>query len=140
MSLEALLAVISAIFGGTSIAQFVHIRSQKKKLSAEASQEGAKADALNLENINYAMEVQGKHLRNAEERNGKLSAENDALRHKIREYDYKLEEFDRKIRGMERIISSEIARRSYAEYRICHNIECKDRKPALGTYEPIKEK
>ena len=121
--METILAIISSLFAGTTIFQFIFFRAQRKKASAEASQEGAKADGLNLENIRNLLELQGKQLLEAEKRNGELSKENDILRQKLREYDYKLEQFERKIKGMERIISTEIARRSYAEHHICLNLD-----------------
>lgn len=133
--METILAIISSLFAGTTIFQFIFFRAQRKKASAEASQEGAKADGLNLDNIRSLLELQGKQLLEAEKRNGELSKENDILRQKLREYDYKLEQFERKIKGMERIISSEIARRSYAEHHICLNLDCKNRKPGLGEFK-----
>lgn len=132
--METILAIISSLFAGTTIFQFIFIRSQRKKLSAEASQEGAKADGLNLDNLRSYIELQNKQLLAVEERNGELSKKNNILEQKLREYDYKLEQFERKIKGMERIISSEIARRSYAEHHICLNLDCRDRKPGLGEY------
>lgn len=136
--METILAIISSLFAGTTIFQFIFFRSQRKKASAEAEQEGARADGLNLENIRSLLELQGKQLLDSEKRNGELSKENDILRQKLREYDYKLEQFERKIKGMERIISSEIARREYAEKHICLNLECKDRIPTLGEYRVKK--
>ena len=136
--METILAIISSLFAGTTIFQFIFFRSQRKKASAEAEQEGARADGLNLENIRSLLELQGKQLLDSEKRNGELSKENDILRQKLREYDYKLEQFERKIKGMERIISSEIARREYAEKYICLNLECKDRIPTLGEYRVKK--
>ena len=133
--METILAILSSLFAGTTIFQFIFLRSQRKKVSAEASQEGAKADGLNLENIRNLLELQGKQLLESEKRNGELSKENEMLRQKLREYDYKLEQFERKIKGMERIISTEIARRSYAEHHICLNLDCKDRKPGLGEFK-----
>lgn len=133
--METLLAIISSLFAGTTIFQFIFIRSQRKKVAAEASQEGAKADGLNLENIRSLLELQGKQLLESEKRNGELSKENDSLRQKLREYDYKLEQFDRKIKGMERVVSSEIARRKFAESNICFKKGCNEREPGLGEYK-----
>lgn len=133
--METLLAIISSLFAGTTIFQFIFIRSQRKKVAAEASQEGAKADSLNLENIRSLLELQGKQLLESEKRNGELSKENDSLRQKLREYDYKLEQFDRKIKGMERVVSSEIARRIFAESNICFKKSCDEREPGLGEYK-----
>ena len=135
-AMETILAIISSLFAGTTIFQFIFIRSQRKKIAAEASQEGAKADGLNLSNIKEMLELQGKQLVESEKRNGELSKENDILRQKLREYDYKLEQFERKVKGVERVVGIEIARRIFAENNICLRKGCDEREPELGAYKP----
>lgn len=114
------------------------LRAEANKVSAEAEQEDAKADGLNLDNIRAALKLQGEQLVAAEERNHTLWENNHSLRQKIDEYDTKMSELERKVRGLEKMMGREIERREYAEKHICLNLECKDRIPTLGDYRVEK--
>lgn len=150
-----ILSILSTLFAGTTLWQFVFFRSYKKKNSAEASkaevevekavaevsQEEAKADRLHLENIQTVMSMREGMLIKTLEENKQLVKENEELRkivddfrHVTREFEYRFGDYDRKIKGMEKIIREEIARRSYAEGHICLNLPCKDRIPKLGQF------
>lgn len=114
------------------------LRAEANKVSAEAEQEDAKADGLNLDNIRAALKLQGDQLVAAEERNHTLWENNHSLRQKIDEYDIKMSEIERKVRGLEKMMGKEIERRECAEKHICLNLECKDRIPTLGEYRVEK--
>lgn len=146
--MDTIIAIISGVIpvlAGLNIFQFISIRSLKKKanaeadkITAEAEQEDAKADGLNLDNIRAALKLQGEQLVAAEERNHILWENNHSLRQKIDEYDAKMSELERKVRGLEKMMGKEIERREYAEKHICLNLECKDRIPTLGDYRVEK--
>ena len=138
--MEAILAILSTVFAGTSVVSIFTIRSQKEKIKALASQEGAKADGLNLDNIRNLIELQGQQLLALEKRNGALLQDNGAMQQKQRENEYKIAELERKIAGMEKYIKEETARRSFAETHICLNQECGDRIPRIGTYQQQNNK
>lgn len=147
-----LLGILASLFAGVNIFQLLFIRSQRKKAGAEASkvsaeayQEEAKGDGLSLNNIKNYNDMRDDLLIKTEKRNHELQDQNDSLTQKLRDYDrkledferdndYKLKEFERKIQGMQKTISHEIARRTYAENNICLNLPCKDRIPKIGTY------
>lgn len=148
--MDTIIAIISGVIpvlAGLNIFQFISIRSLKKKanaeadkITAEAEQEDAKADGLNLDNIRAALKLQGDQLVAAEERNHILWENNHSLRKKIDEYDTKMSELERKVRGLEKMMGKEIERREYAEKHICLNLECGDRVPTLGEYRVEKIK
>lgn len=133
--METLLTIMAGIFGGTSIFQFITIRSQRKMIAGQAGQEEAKADGLNLANIRELLHLQGEQLLVAENRNKTLSENYEGALKKMREYDYKMQEFERKINGMEKVINQEMSRRTYAEAFVCLNKDCDNRRPTLGNFK-----
>lgn len=144
-SLTTIISIAASLFAGTSIYQFFSLRTMKKKMSAEADQEGAKAEGLNLNNVKEFVAFLREQTTMSEARNGQLSAENDILRQKLRGIEENFETFKkaneyqigvltRKVSGLEKVVSREIVRREYAERHICLNLECKERVPELGHY------
>lgn len=120
--------------------------AEANKVSAEAEQEGARADGLKLDNLNKFIEIQGAHLVEAVKLNGIKDNIIDTLTVKLREYDsnfenfkraneYQIEVLTRKVKGLEKVVSREIIRREYAEKHICLNMDCKDRIPKLGEFK-----
>lgn len=135
--------IASSLFAGTTIFQFFSLRSMKKKLraeankvSAEAEQEGARADGLNLENIRNLLDLQGEQLVASEQRNKAISTINDELRAKMEEYDDALTELKNQVREMEKRLNETLGRAEYAEENLCTNTGCRTRKPKLGTFKP----
>lgn len=135
--------IASSLFAGTTIFQFFSLRSMKKKLraeankvSAEAEQEGARADGLNLENIRNLLDLQGEQLVASEQRNKAISTINDELRAKMEEYDDALTELKNQVREMENRLNETLGRAEYAEENLCTNTGCRTRKPKLGTFKP----
>lgn len=152
-SLTTIISIVASLFAGTTIFQFFSLRSMRKKMSAEANkvsaeaeQEGARADGLKLDNLNKFIEIQGAHLVEAVKLNGIKDNIIDTLTVKLREYDsnfenfkraneYQIEVLTRKVKGLEKVVSREIIRREYAEKHICLNMDCKDRIPKLGEFK-----
>lgn len=152
-SLTTIISIVASLFAGTTIFQFFSLRSMRKKMSAEANkvsaeaeQEGARADGLKLDNLNKFIEIQGAHLVEAVKLNGIKDNIIDTLTIKLREYDsnfenfkraneYQIEVLTRKVKGLEKVVSREIVRREYAEKHICLNMDCKDRIPKLGEFK-----
>lgn len=142
--MDTILAVISglaSLLAGFNIYQFISIRSLKKKANAEADkagaeadQEDARADGLNLDNIRQAYQLQGEMLVQSEIQRKEMWETNAKLIKQMSEYDQKFSELERKVRGLEKIMGKEVELREYAERHICLNLECKDRKPTLGTF------
>lgn len=135
--------IASSLFAGTTIFQFFSLRSMKKKLraeankvSAEAEQEGARADGLNLDNIRNLLDLQGEQLVASEQRNKAISTINDELRAKMEEYDDALTELKNQVREMEKRLNETLGRAEYAEENLCTNTGCRTRKPKLGTFKP----
>lgn len=132
--METLLGALASLLAGANIFQFIFIRAQKKKAGAEASQEGAKADGLNLGNIREVMELQGKTLVETTKERDALAVENYEIKSKMRGYDYEIENIKRQLTGVQNTLSSEIPRRIYAEQHICLNLPCTLRIPTIGTF------
>lgn len=135
--------IASSLFAGTTIFQFFSLRSMKKKLraeankvSAEAEQEGARADGLNLDNIRNLLDLQGEQLVASEQRNRAISIINDELRAKMEEYDDALTELKNQVKEMEKRLNETLGRAEYAEENLCINTGCRVRKPKLGTFKP----
>lgn len=133
--MEAILAIISGLFASTTIIQLFTMKSQKEKIKANVKQEEAISNGLELKNMKELLSIQGEQLVGVELRNKNLVEENYSLQKKLREYDYKLGEVERKVSGMERVITEEISRRDFAEKNICLNLKCQERKPKLGEFK-----
>lgn len=152
-AITTIISIAASLFAGTTIFQFFSLRSMKKKLnaeankvSAEAEQEGAKADGLRLDNINKYIDLQNELLINATKVNMEKDQFIDTLTKKIRELDESFESFKkaseyqigvltRKVTGLGNVVSREIVRREYAEKHICLNLECNERIPKLGEFK-----
>ncbi len=132
--MEILLGILAPLLATTTIIQLFTIKSQKEKAKISVKEEEAKVDALNLANMKEALAIKGETMVMVERANKVLMGENQELGRKIREYDYKLVEVERKISGMERTITEEIARRSFAENNICLDIDCQKRVPKIGEF------
>lgn len=133
--MEILLGILAPLLATTTIIQLFTIKSQKEKAKISVKEEEAKVDALNLANIKEALTIKGETMVMVERANKVLMGENQELGKKIREYDYKLGEVERKISGMERTITEEIARRSFAENNICLDRDCQKRVPKIGEFK-----
>lgn len=133
--MEILLGILAPLLATTTIIQLFTIKSQKEKAKISVKEEEAKVDALNLANIKEALTIKGETMVMVERANKVLMEENQELGKKIREYDYKLGEVERKISGMERVITEEISRRDFAEKNICLNLKCQERMPKSGEFK-----
>lgn len=134
-SILKFLQALSPLFIGVSIFQFLFFRSWKKKFKAGTNQEVAKADGMNLDNLSKYIKMQGDELIKTTMDRDNFIQENLILKTKLSEYDFKLMEMDRKVRGVQNTIATEISQRQYAEKHICLNLQCRERVPALGTYK-----
>jgi len=133
--METLLGILASLFAGVNIFQFIFIRAQRKKAGAEASQEGAKADGMNLDNLKKLTEVQGELLLKSAENVSSLSARNAELESMVRKYDWEIDNLKRVVTGLQKMWNDALVRMTYAENNICLNSPCKDRIPTLGTYK-----
>lgn len=133
--MEILLGILAPLLATTTIVQLFTLKSQKEKAKISVKEEEAKVDALNLANMKEALLIKGETMVMVERANKVLMEENQELGKKIREYDYKLGEVERKISGMERVITEEISRRDFAEKNICLNLKCQERMPKSGEFK-----
>ncbi len=133
--MESILAILSIVFAGTTIIQLFTIRAQKDKAKISVKVEQAKADEMNLANLKEALIVKGETMLIVEKANQELIKESYKRDKKLREYDYKLGEVERKVSGMERVITEEISRRDFAEKNICLNLKCQERMPKSGEFK-----
>lgn len=115
-----ILSGLSTALAGLNISQYFFFRSQRKKADASAEQEQNTADAGKFENLEKEIEFLGKLV-------DKYRSESEQAR-------FKQENFDRRLRGIQKLLSREIGLKKYAEKHICLNIECKDRRPGLGEF------
>lgn len=132
--LPTILAILSVVFAGTTLIQLFTIKAQKDKAKISVKVEQAKADEMNLANLKQALIVKGETMLMVEKANQALIKESYERDRIQRETSYKLGELERKVSGMERIITEEIARRSFAENNICLNKNCELRIPKIGEF------
>lgn len=135
--MENLLAVISGLFASTTVLQFFSTRNLKRKLGAQASQEVAKSEALNLENMNTLLSMQGKELVKLATRNESLIKENEVLMEKARGYDIAIQELREEVSELKDTLQSALDRAEYAESKLCINDSCKLRRPKIRSFKPI---
>lgn len=115
-----ILSGLSTALAGLNISQYFFFRSQRKKASATAEQEQNTADAGKFENLEKEIEFLGKLV-------DKYRSESEQAR-------FSQLNFDRKLKGIQKLLSREIGLKKYAEKHICLNVECKDRRPSLGDF------
>ncbi|MFA5849934.1 MAG: hypothetical protein WC833_08620 [Bacteroidales bacterium] len=135
VTLSTILSLLSPFLAGGIIFQFIFYKSQKKKFVAGTNQEIAKADGLNLGNIQKYIELQDSIILKISQERDSFAQENTSIKSKINEYDYKFSDMERKVRGMQNVINNELTKRQYAERHICLNLPCSSRIPVLGTYK-----
>lgn len=143
MDYTILLGIVSTIFSGVSIFQFLTIKSLKREKAAEAkikeaqAREGeASADTIKLSNLEKYLEVMGSQLIKSQEENQRLRDQNLIYSKDLAELRYQLSVVERRIAGMQKTIDTEISRRKYAEKNICEREGCSQRIPEIGTFKP----
>ncbi len=114
----AITGISTAVAGGT----FIHFKAKRKTETQKARQEENTADAGRFKVLEDEIRFLDKRLENY--RHDQLNQE-------------------RKISGMQKILTVTIGQKKYAEQHICLNLPCLDRIPNLGefsTEEPKLEK
>lgn len=99
----------TAVAGGT----FMHFRAKKIIENQRARQEENLADSGKFENLEKEIAFLDKRLET---------------------YRYSQEKMEKKLSGMQKILTISIGQKKYAEYRICQDLTCTDRRPALGEF------
>lgn len=99
----------TAVAGGT----FMHLRTKKHIEKQKGRQEENTADAGKFENLEKEISFLDKRLET---------------------YRYTQEKMEKKLAGMQKILTISIGQKKYAEYRICQDLSCADRKPVLGEF------
>ena len=134
MDYTILLGIVSTIFSGVSIFQFLTIKSLKREKAAEAkikeaqAREGeASADTIKLSNLENYLEVMGEQLIKSQQENVALREQNTNYNKQLDALNYKFAAVERKIAGMQKTIDLEIARRKIAEDKICKKEDCPNR-------------
>lgn len=101
--------VSAAIAGGT----FIHFKAKRKTENQKARQEENTADAGRF--VNLEREIQ-------------------FLDQRLEKYRYVQQTQEKKMQGMQRVITIIYGQKKYAEQHICLNLPCGDRLPGLGEY------
>lgn len=116
-----LTAISSAVASGTVI----HFKAKKKIENQKARQEENVANQGLFENLQKEISFLDKRLE---------------IYRKDQE-NYRSEQIrqEKKISGMQRILTITIGQKKYAEKHICLNIPCLQRIPVLGTYQTAEE-
>jgi hypothetical protein len=110
--------ISTAIAGGT----FMHFKAKRKTENQKARQEENTADAGRFSNLEREIQFLDKRLES---------------------YRYVQQIQDKKMVGMQKLITVVIGQKRYAEQHICLNLPCQERIPGLGefsTEEPKMEK
>jgi hypothetical protein len=121
--LYALTGLATAL-AGLNIAQFFSFRAQKKKITAEAQQQENTADMGKFDNLEKEITFLGRLVDKYRE---ETTAQGEQLR-------FKQQGYERQLKGIQKLLSKEVSKKRYAEYRICENLLCTDRKPTLGEF------
>ena len=119
-SLTGLVAALASL----NIVQFFSFRAQKKRINAEAQQQVNTADLGRFENLEKEITFLGRLVDKYRE---ETTAQGEQLR-------FKQQGYERQLKGIQKLLSKEVNRKRYAEYRICENLLCTDRKPTLGEF------
>jgi len=120
--MEILSYVITGISTAITTGTFMHFKAKKKIENQKARQEENTADAGRF--VNLEKEIQ-------------------FLDNRLEKYRYVQQIQEKKMHGMQRIITVVIGQKRYAEKHICLNLLCQERVPGLGefsTEEPKMEK
>lgn len=146
---SAIMGILGLTTAGSVVGVILFYRENKKKANAEAKQamsSAAKEDAsaakellevLNgtkdfMEEMNkYSKETASQLLSIVKEKDTALK---DAQK-KDTENSYKIANCERQIKGLQKVVETEIAARKNAEANICLVEDCMLRKPPLGTYK-----
>lgn len=145
----ALVGAIGTTFGGFELVKWLlSIRANRKKDQAEAKKE----EALAKQEESHAkqddtdwrqkeLDLMTSFVNTAKEQFEDLTKRYDECRKDkaemlsaIRRFEQQEQERDRKIEGLQRAFTEEVARRKLVERFYCSNERCKVRRPPLGTY------
>ncbi len=119
-----ILTGVSTALAGLNISQYFFFKSQRKKAAATAEQEQNTADDGKFELLKKQIEFQTLLVAQyREEQNVQLD--------KIK---YLQHDYERRLKGIQKLLSKEVGSKKYAEKHICLNVECKDRRPGLGEF------
>ncbi|MDP3399113.1 MAG: hypothetical protein Q8S23_08200 [Bacteroidales bacterium] len=105
----------TAIAGGT----FIHFRAKRKTEDQKARQEENAADSGRFSNLEREIQFLDKRLES---------------------YRYVQQIQDKKMAGMQKLITVVIGQKRYAEQHICLNLPCLDRIPNLGEFSTEEPK
>ncbi len=119
-----ILSGLSTALAGLNISQYFFFRSQRKKASATAEQEQNTADAGKFENLQKEIDFLSRLL-------DKYRTDYNAQSEQIK---FKQHDHERKLKGIQNLLSKEIFNKRYAERHICLNTDCDLRKPSLGEF------
>lgn len=107
--------ISTAIAGGT----FIHFKAKRKTETQKARQEENVADFGRFDNLQKLVTYQGKLLD---------------------QFMYTQQVQEKKLRGMQRVLSTAIGNKKYAEQHICLDLSCLERVPKFGSYTTVEEK
>ena len=105
----------TAIAGGT----FIHFKAKRKTENQRARQEENTADAGRFKILEDEIKFLDKRLEN---------------------YRYMQLVQERKLSGMQKVLTTTIGQKKFAEKHICLNLNCLERIPEIGTYKSEDEK
>lgn len=133
-------AIIGALSGG-GLSWIFFFRANKSGANADAITKAATAMKELLNNIEQQQIVNNEIIKQKDnsisERDMLIQKYRESLEQnnqKIKELTFTVNEQQRKIEGMQKLLDKEMGNKKYAERLICVNEECRIRKPALGTY------
>ena len=127
------------VSGGSISLFFIFFKQRKKKEDSDVVEKDASA-ALNMlefaNNYHDFTERLVKSYQEAIDRKDEIILNNQS---KLVEVETILNQHSKKIEQLNRMIRLEQQRKLYAEQHICLLTECKDRRPALGTFKTVNE-
>ena len=123
--------------GGAGV--FIFYRANKGGAIADAVQKSADAMEKMLTNAEKQQEYFNKIIDGKNSEITFLGDQVDENKKQLSEQGYRLAEFDRKVRGCEKMIAEMKRTLSEVEGIACLDLKCQLRKPKLGTYKHKRE-
>ena len=159
--LDMFLAIIAALGGWEAVKYLMSLRANRRKDKAEADeadavahQQAATAGERDADWRQKELELMTSFVETAKVQYDDLTRRYDELRHEkdedrrikaelrseLRRYEREVLENTRKIEGLQRAFTEEVARRRYVERLYCSIEKCVKRRPPLGTFSLDEQK
>lgn len=110
-------SIAGTFVAGGGLTAIINRKLNKRTDEAKARQEEAAADASEFDNLKNT-----------------YKSDIEELRHEVKELKSRDASKERRLNGLQRVMTAIIARKDYAEYHFCSDLGCQTRLPPIGTF------